>query len=80
MSPAAPAVLIGGLLHLLHRLPRPRPVRLWEIGASAGLNLRADHACVTDGDAVVWGDERSSFRLVDAWHGRRCRRCTPTSR
>jgi hypothetical protein len=35
------AALIGALLILVQRFPLP--VRLFEIGASAGLNLRADH-------------------------------------
>lgn len=68
-EPGRAAVLIGGLLHLLARQPRTLPLRLWEIGASAGVNLRADHACVVEGDVVVWGDEASPFRLVDAWEG-----------
>ncbi len=68
-EPGRAAVLIGGLLHLLARQARPLPLRLWEIGASAGVNLRADHACILDGDVVVWGDETSPFRLVDAWKG-----------
>jgi len=68
-EPGRAAVLLGAMLHLLARHTRPMPLRLWEIGASAGVNLRADHACIVDGDVVVWGDESSPFRLVDAWRG-----------
>ena len=35
------AALIGGLLILTHRFALP--IRLFEIGCSAGLNLRADY-------------------------------------
>lgn len=68
-EPGRAAGLLGGLLWVLARLPRPLPVRLFEIGASAGVNLRADHACVGAGDQVVWGDGASPFQLPDAWHG-----------
>jgi hypothetical protein len=54
--------LMGGLLHLERRLP----VRLFEIGASAGLNLRADHFAY-DGGA---GRPDSPVRLTGAWQGR----------
>ena len=43
---AAPRALYGGLLHL----PRDLPVRLSEIGCSAGLNLRADRFAYVDDD------------------------------
>lgn len=68
-EPGRAAGLLGGLLWVLAGLPRPLPVRLFEIGASAGVNLRADHACVRNGEAVVWGDGASPFQLPDAWHG-----------
>jgi hypothetical protein len=60
--------LVGGLLRIgeSHRLP----VRLLEIGASGGLNLRADRfAYVVDG-AVVQGPEHSPLRLEQPWRGR----------
>jgi len=42
------------------------PVRLLEVGASAGLNLRADHFAYTAGDLVL-GDPGSPVRLVGPW-------------
>lgn len=54
------AVLFGALGML------GRPLRLLEIGASAGLNLRADHFAYTAGD-LVFGDPSSPVRLVDPW-------------
>jgi hypothetical protein len=54
------AALMGGLL----RLPRRLPVRLFEIGASAGLNLRADQFAF-DGA----GRADSPVRLTGAWQG-----------
>lgn len=58
--------LYGGLLHL----PRDLPVRLAEIGASGGLNLRADRFCYLDDAGRAFGDPRSPVRLEEAWHGR----------
>jgi hypothetical protein len=66
------AALLGGLLRSLaaHRLPdRPLPIRLFEIGASGGLNLYADRfRYVAEGDAG-WGDPESPVRLAAAWEG-----------
>lgn len=54
------AALMGGLLQLDRRLP----VRLFEIGASAGLNLRADRfSYFADGPP-------SRVDLTNAWQGR----------
>ncbi len=51
------AALLGGLLHLPDELRLP--VRLVEVGASAGLNLLADRFAVLDADgSVVQGDPR----------------------
>ncbi|MGH8868402.1 MAG: DUF2332 domain-containing protein [Actinomycetes bacterium] len=63
------STLVGGLLHVAaaHRFP----VRLVEIGASAGLNLRADSFRVetdTPGNGVGWGPTDSPVRLR-AWRG-----------
>jgi hypothetical protein len=55
------AALMGGLLRLRPRLP----LRLFEIGASAGLNLRADQFAY-DGGA---GRADSPVRLTGAWQG-----------
>ena len=52
------AALMGGLVQLDHRLP----VRLFEIGASAGLNLRADRFSYHHPDSPV--------DLTGSWQGR----------
>ncbi len=61
------AALVGGLLHLAAE--DPRPVRLVELGASGGLNLRADRFRIelTDGRSV--GPDDSPVVLVDPWRG-----------
>jgi len=62
------AALLGGLLHLVAQ--RPLPVALHEIGASAGLNLRADHFWYSSlGGPATWGPGDSPVRLVGAWAG-----------
>jgi hypothetical protein len=61
------AALIGGLLRLV--ADRPGPVRLVEIGASAGLNLRADRYRVELPDGRGVGPEGSPVVLTDAWRG-----------
>lgn len=61
------AALVGGLHHIVHG--RPGPVRLVEIGASAGLNLLADLFRVIDGDGRSVGPSTSLVVLDDAWHG-----------
>lgn len=60
------AALIGGLLMLSDRFALP--VRLFEIGCSAGLNLRADHYRYRypGGD---WGPDDSPVTVEDAWRG-----------
>jgi hypothetical protein len=60
------AALLGGLRHISaeHTLP----FRLVEVGASAGLNLRADKFCVP-GDAGSYGDPDSPVILADGWQG-----------
>jgi hypothetical protein len=60
------AALIGGLHHVVAR--RPRPVRLLEIGASAGLNLRADRFRLDTADGPV-GPPDSPVSLGSAWRG-----------
>ncbi len=62
------AALIGALLRLVDRFPYP--VRLFEIGTSGGLNLRADHFRYRyDGDE--WGPAWSPVIIENAWQGRR---------
>ena len=61
------AALIGGLLTLVHRFGLP--IRLFEIGCSAGLNLRADHYCYRY-PGGQWGPADSPVSIDDAWRGR----------
>ncbi|HUR51980.1 MAG TPA: DUF2332 domain-containing protein [Mycobacteriales bacterium] len=57
------AAVLFGVLQLLEG-----PVRLLEVGASAGLNLRADRFAYEVGDDVL-GDPASPVRLVQPWQG-----------
>jgi hypothetical protein len=60
------AALIGGLLTLTHQFGLP--IRLFEIGCSAGLNLRADHFCYRY-PGGQWGPADSPVIIEDAWQG-----------
>lgn len=60
------AALIGGLLRVNREFGFP--VRLFEIGTSAGLNLRADHYRYRFADNQ-WGPIDSPVTIDDAWHG-----------
>jgi hypothetical protein len=60
------AALLGGLRHLAAEAALP--IHLIEVGASAGLNLRADHFCVP-GDAGSFGDPASPVVLRGGWQG-----------
>jgi hypothetical protein len=60
-------VLYGGLLHLARDLP----LRLLEIGASAGLNLRVDRFAYLDEDGRRFGAATDDLVLTEAWRGRR---------
>lgn len=62
------AALAGGLLRLgeHHRLP----VRLFEIGSSAGLNLLADRFGYTGADGLRHGPADTPLVLERAWQGR----------
>ena len=57
--------LMGGLLHLRHRLP----VRLFEIGSSGGLNLLVDRFGYVDTSGRTFGDPASAVLLEHAWRG-----------
>jgi hypothetical protein len=61
------AALIGGLLHLA--AVDPKPLRLVEIGASAGLNLRADRFRIELADGRSVGPTTSEVVLRDPWVG-----------
>jgi hypothetical protein len=60
------AALLGGLRHIAAE--HAAPVRLIEVGASAGLNLRADRFHVP-GDAGSYGDPASPVVLAAGWQG-----------
>jgi hypothetical protein len=60
--------LYGGLLQLYSAVPLP--VRLLEIGSSAGLNLRADQFRYNLADGTGFGPVESPVQLPDAWSGR----------
>jgi hypothetical protein len=60
------AALAGALCHIVAEAAHP--VRLAEIGASAGLNLRADHFWIS-GAGVSYGQVSSPVRMPDAWRG-----------
>lgn len=61
------AALLGALATVLER--DPKPVRLWEIGCSGGLNLRADHFRYRSADGTVWG-LMSPVEMDPAWTNR----------
>jgi hypothetical protein len=61
------AALIGGLLRINRGFGFP--VRLFEIGSSAGLNLRPDHYRYHYAGGQ-WGPVDSPVTIDDAWHGR----------
>ncbi|ORA11558.1 DUF2332 domain-containing protein [Mycobacterium arosiense] len=60
------AALVGGLLHINHEFGLP--IRLFEIGSSAGLNLRADHYRYLFAGGQ-WGPAGSPVMIDDAWRG-----------
>ncbi|MEO7429654.1 MAG: DUF2332 domain-containing protein [Acidimicrobiales bacterium] len=60
------AVLVGGYATVSARLRLP--LRLLEVGASAGLNLRFDHYAYDTG-SMVSGDPASPVRFRGVWEG-----------
>jgi hypothetical protein len=63
-EPGRSAVLFPALLWLTHR--DRRPIRLLEIGASAGLNLLADRYAYVVGGRTL-GDPASPLRFIEPW-------------
>ncbi|MDP9443790.1 MAG: DUF2332 domain-containing protein [Actinomycetota bacterium] len=61
------AALFGGLLFVAD--DTHLPVRLFEIGASGGLNLRADHYRYDDESGRAYGPQDSPVHLTRAWLG-----------
>ncbi len=61
------AAMIGGFLTVAAETGHP--LRILEVGASAGLNLRLDHFWYQSG-ARGFGDSASPVRFVDVWEGR----------
>ena len=59
-------LLLAGLLATVPAAQRP--VRLFELGSSAGLNLRAEQFRYTAGE-FAWGPIDSPVHLADAWTG-----------
>lgn len=74
-EPGRSAPLFGGLQVAAHRAAAaagrrtPFPVRLLEIGASAGMNLRPHRIGYRQPDGVVFGDPASPFILDPQWSG-----------
>jgi hypothetical protein len=62
------AALVGGFVEVARR--GGLPLRLLELGASAGLNLRWDRYWYDTG-ASTFGDPASAVRFVGVWDGRR---------
>jgi hypothetical protein len=62
--------LLGGLLQVRDRVG-DLPVRLVEIGSSAGLNLRADHYAYRDDEGRRFGPDDATLVIEGAWRGRR---------
>ncbi len=60
------AALVGGFLRIARSTGLP--LRVLELGASAGLNLRFDRYWYSDGE-LGWGDPSSPVRFVDLWDG-----------
>jgi hypothetical protein len=62
------AVLLGGFLQIA--AATRMPLALYELGASAGLNLLFDHYSFDLDDGRLWGPSHSLVHLVCRWSGR----------
>jgi hypothetical protein len=65
-EPARAAMLVGGFLEAARTTGLP--LRCFELGASAGLNLNWDRFHYRLGD-LAWGDSESPVRLSPEWRG-----------
>ena len=61
------SVLLGGYAHIAARFGLP--LALYEIGASAGVNLFADHYHYELGNGLTYGNAAAPVRLSSAWSG-----------
>lgn len=61
------SILFGAVLHLVDQ--RPLPIRVFEIGASGGLNLRFDQYRYVGTDGRIDGAADSMVVLDPAWRG-----------
>ncbi|MCB1536326.1 MAG: DUF2332 domain-containing protein [Rhodoblastus sp.] len=61
------AVLLGGFLTIAEAVGRP--LALYELGASAGLNLLFDRYAYDLDESRKWGDAKSPVRIASAWKG-----------
>jgi hypothetical protein len=63
------AVLLGGFLEVARLTAGRLPLRLLEIGASAGLNLLWNRYHYALGECGSWGDPASPVRIATRWTG-----------
>jgi hypothetical protein len=61
------AIILGGCLHVA--AATCLPIALFEIGASAGLNLAFDRYRYDFGNGLAWGDPASPVTIPSEWRG-----------
>lgn len=64
---ARSSALLGMMLGVVERFPQP--VALFEIGASAGLNLAFDRFHYRLGDDLEWGEANAAVHIESVWQG-----------
>lgn len=64
---ARSALILGGMLHLASIVQMP--LEIFEIGASAGLNLAFDEYRYALGDGLAWGSADAPLTIECAWRG-----------